>query len=111
MMNHHVSTLFATAEEFEAWIRATKATLEGISNGTIKVPFADKATKDGNGKNIAETYALKTTLETAQTEITKIKNGDVVVGKANKVTVGEAAYALRIDTAGADGYITFVLGS
>ena len=94
MINHHVSTLFNTAEEFEAWISQTMATLKGITDGTIVVPnatAAGRATNDGNGKNIAETYTTKAERAATQAAVDSIINGDTIVPKATNALAADKA--------------------
>lgn len=86
----HTSSI-STIQSAITTINANLATLRSdIVNGAIS---AYKAIRDGSGNVITTTYATKTELGAANTEINKIKNGDTTVNKATNDQNGD-----RIDT-------------
>lgn len=72
-----------------------------FSNGKANsAAVADKATADGNGQNIVNTYETKTNVAALQTAIGKILDGTSVVGKALKDGSGnsiESTYETKSD--------------
>ncbi|MCQ2572091.1 MAG: hypothetical protein MJ165_03810 [Alphaproteobacteria bacterium] len=60
------TSLVGAINEVDAHADANATAITNITNGTTTVGAATKATQDGNGKVIAETYATKEELSTAE---------------------------------------------
>lgn len=75
-----------------------------VKNAT-NASAAEKATKDANGNVITDTYSTKTEVEA---EVTKLKDGTTVVGKANEAEKATSANAIVSKVGGTTHEVAFV---
>lgn len=89
MSNRYLSTLFKSGEEFEEFLNKLDAFKKGIEKGTIIIPEATKATQDGDGNDIGNTYVKKTDLANGNTTAYKAErdgNGNIITSTYAKKT-------------------------
>lgn len=97
MSNKYLSELFKSGEEFEAFLRQMQAFKEGVERGDIQIPSALKATQDGNGNNIGNTYAKKSDLTNGSIKVNKATNADKATNDSNGNKISDT-YATKSGT-------------
>ena len=98
MSNRYISELFSSGEEFEEFLKKVDAFKKGVEAGTIVIPkagSATKATQDGDGNVIKDTYA----------KTTDLTSGAITVKKANEAASATTAGSATKATQDGDGNV------